>query len=132
MAVDRIALTDEQLYALLTDRLDGTGPCQVQEDVPLAALAGSEVLHNARALMVELANGGATLTAKGSFTRKLVATLMERFRCDARELAMVRSVCKVVNESDFLPAQYLHALFRVAGLGRKRKATLVLTRLGHE
>jgi hypothetical protein len=31
-----------------------------------------------------------------------------------------------------LPAQYLHALFRIAGLGRKRKATLALTRLGHE
>ncbi len=125
-------LTDEQLYALLTDRLDGTGPCQVQENVPIAALAGSDVLHNARILMAELANGGGRLTATGNLTRKFVATLMERFRCDPQDLAAIREVCKVVNESDFLPAQYLHALFRIAGLGRKRKATLGLTRLGHE
>jgi hypothetical protein len=76
------------------DRLDGTGPCQVQEDVPIAELAGSDVLQNARILMAELANGRGKLTATGNFTRSFVATLMERFRCDAGDLAAIREVCR--------------------------------------
>ncbi len=125
-----VALTREQFYALVDDRLDGTGPCTVGEDVPLAALTATSVVPNARILMAELAESGARLTARGNLNRKLVETLVERFRWQGYETADMRAVCKTINEHDFTPANYVHVVLKLAGLARKKKGVLELTRKG--
>ncbi|MDA1100747.1 MAG: hypothetical protein O2967_17385 [Proteobacteria bacterium] len=130
MTAGIVKLTERQFLAFIDDRLDGTGPCAVAEEVPLAALATTDVVPNARVLMAMLADGGGKLTAKGNFNRKLVETLMERFQWRGCDTAAVRGAYKAVNEHDFVPAMYLHAIFKLAGLARRRKGTLELTRKG--
>lgn len=131
MTAGIIKLTEQQFYALIEDRLDGAGPCRVREDLPFAALADTNVLPNARILMTELEGNETRLTAKGNLNRKLVQKLMERFRWDGRDGAEIRSVRTNVNEHDFPPAMYLHAVLRLAGLVRSEKGVLKLTRKGH-
>src|SRR5712691_1752579 len=125
-----IKLTEQQFCAFVEDRLDGSGPCRVQEDLAFAALAGTTVLPNARLFMMALDGSGTKLTARGNLNRKFVEMLLDRLQwqgCDAAEL---RSVCNTVNEQDFIPAMYLHAVFRLAGLVRSEKGLLKLTRKG--
>jgi len=130
MTAGIVRLTERQAQAFLEDRLDGTGPCTVKEDVPLSALGASIVLPNARLMMTSLLDGGAKLTARGNLNRKLVASLVERFRWPGYGADGLRDACKVVNEHDFVPAMYLHAVLRLSGLARRRKGVLELTRNG--
>ena len=130
MSTGIVELTEEQFYAFVDDRLDGSGPCTVTEDVPLAALAATSVVPNARLLMTELADGGARLTARGNLNRKLVETLVERFRWQGYDAAEAWAVSKTINEHDFTPAMYLHAVLKLAGLARRNKGFLGLTRKG--
>ena len=130
MTAGIVKLTEQQFYAFVEDRLDGAGPCRVQEDLPFAALAGTSVLPNARILMTALDGSGTKLTEKGNLNRRLVETLMERFRWNGYDAAEIRSFSKAVNEHDFPPAMYLHAVFRLAGLVRSQHGLLKLTRKG--
>jgi len=130
MTAGIIELTKQQFHAFMADRLDGKGPCRVQEDLPFTALANTTVLPNARRFIEALGHGGAKLTARGNLNRKFVETLLDRFQWSDYEAADIRSVCKVVNEQDFPPAQYLHGLFRLAGLAHVKKGVLELTRKG--
>jgi len=125
-----IALSGQQVRDFLADSLDGTGPCRVADSLPWTALAATSVVPGARLLMEELAGGGARLTAKGNLSRKLVETLMDRSRWPGRDPAEIRSICKVINEQDFGPAMYLHAILKVAGLARRSAGCLKLTRKG--
>lgn len=114
-----VKLTERQFYAFVEDRLDGVGPCRVQEDLAFAALAGTPVLPNARLFMMALDGIDTKLTARRNLNRKFVETLLDRLQwqgCDANE---IRAVCNTVNEQDFVPAMYLHAVFRLAGLVRR-------------
>jgi hypothetical protein len=134
MTAGIIQLTQSQFYAFIEDRLDGHGPCQVQEDLPLGALAGTTVLPNARLFMTALEDCGAKLTARGNLNRKFVDTLLDRLQWPDDPATEIREVCKVVNEQDFAPAAYLHAVLRLAGLiragrgqvKRARKAEMLL------
>src|SRR6266705_7001302 len=128
MTAGIVNLTQKQFYAFASDRLDGKGPCRVQEDLPFTILADTTVLPNARRFLEALDDGGAKLTARGNLNRKFMETLLERLQWPGYEEADIRSVCKVVNEHDFPPALYLHALFRIAGLARRQKGVLELTR----
>lgn len=130
MTAGIVEITGQQFRAFMTDRLDGKGPCRVQEDLPFAALADTTVLPNARRFLEALDSGGGKLTARGNLNRKLVEALLDQFQWPGYEPADIRSVCKVVNEQDFPPAMYLHALFRLAGLARQQKGVLELTRKG--
>jgi len=130
MTAGIIRLTEQQFFAFVEDRLDGVGPCRVQEDLPLAALAGTSVLPNARRFLMALDGSGTKLTASGYLNRKFVETLMDRFHWPDCDPAEIRAVCKVVNEQDFTPALYLHAVFRLAGLVRKERGVLKVTRKG--
>ena len=78
MTASIIRLTQSQLYAFIGDRLDGHGPCQVQEGLPSSALSDSTVLPNARVFMTALKDGGAKLTARGNLNRKFVEVLLDR------------------------------------------------------
>ncbi len=132
MTAGIIKLTQRQFHAFLEDKLDGTGPCRLQEDMAFVTLAGTRVLPNARIFMMALDQGGAKLTTKGHLSRKFVETLLDQFRWQDRDANEIRAICKVVNEHDFTPAMYLHALFRVAGLVRPEKGMLKLTRKGRK
>jgi hypothetical protein len=127
-----VQLTPRQLSAFLDDDLDGTGPCRVREDLALDDLAGTDVLPNARILLAELERGRAKLTGKGRLNREFVAILMERFQWRDLDPAGVRAVSKVVNEGDFPPARYLHAVLKLSGLVRRDKGYLVTTRKGRD
>jgi hypothetical protein len=125
-----VKLTEQQFYAFVEDKLDGVGPCRVQEDLALAVLAGTAVLPNARIFMTALDGGGAKLTARGNLNRKFVELLLDRLQWQGCDAAEVRSVCNTVNEHDFTPAMYLHTVLRLAGLVRSEKGLLKLTRKG--
>lgn len=130
MTAGVVRLTEPQFFAFVADRLDGAGPCRVQEDLPLAALADTVVLPNARLFMMALDDRAASLTAKGNLNRNFVETLLQRLCWRGYDAAEIRSVCKTVNEHDFVPAMYLHAVLRLAGLVRSNKGLLTLTRKG--
>lgn len=130
MTAGIIKLTEQQFRAFVQDRFDGVGPCRVQEDLPFAALAATTVLPNARLFMMALDDGGTRLTARGNLNRKFVELLLDRLQWDGSDAADIRSVCNRVNEQDFAPAMYLHAVFRLAGLVRRDKGLLKLTRKG--
>ena len=130
MTAGIIKLTEQQFYAFVKDRLDGVGPCSVREDLPFAMLANTCVLPNARLFMMALDDSGTKLTARGNLNRKFVEMLLERLQWQGCDPAEIRAVCKTVNEQDFTPAMYLHAVFRLAGLVRKEKGLLKLTKKG--
>jgi hypothetical protein len=130
MGISVVRLTKEQLLALVEDRLDGSGPCRIRDELPFTALAATSVVPNARIMMMELNGGGTQLTAKGNLNRRFVATLMARLKWPGYDVAEARSVRKAINEHDFVPAMYLHAVLRLAGLVRKEKGRLELTRKG--
>ena len=130
MSAGIIKLTEQQFFAFVDDRLDGAGPCRVQEDLPFAALADTTSLPNARLFMMALGEGGTKLTARGHLNRKFVELLLDRLQWQGCDAAEIRSVCKTVNEQDFVPAMYLHAVFRLARLVRSEKGLLEPTRMG--
>jgi len=130
MTIGTVRLSEGQLYAFVADRLDGAGPCRLNEDLPAADIAATSVVPNARILMAELDGGGAKLTVKGNLNRKLVESLVDRFRWLGMDGGRIREVCKVINECDYIPAMYLHAVLTLAGLARKEKGLLRLTRKG--
>jgi hypothetical protein len=130
MTAGIVELTQQQFRAFVLDRLDGNGPCRVGEDLAFAALADTSVVPNARLFMAALNGSGARLTEKGNLNRKFVEMLLDRLRWQGSHAAEIRAVCKVVNEHDFAPAMYLHAIFRLAGLVRREKGLLKLTKKG--
>ena len=130
MTAGIIKLTEQQFYAFVEDRLDSVGLCRVQEDLPLAALADTSVLPNARLFMMALEDSGTKLTTRGNLNRKFVEMLLDRLHWRGCDAAEIRSVCNTINEQDFTPAMYLHAVFRLAGLVHREKGLLKLTRKG--
>ncbi|TNC95162.1 MAG: hypothetical protein FD119_2583 [Stygiobacter sp.] len=125
-----VKLTEEQAHALVHDDLDGDGPCQMNEALSLTDLAATSVVPNARILMAELDGKGAKLTAKGNLNRKLVESLVDRFQWQGYDPGYVRQLNKVVNEDDYTPALYLHAVLKLGGLARTEKGFLKLTKKG--
>lgn len=130
MTAGIIKLTEQQFYAFVEDRLDGSGPCRLREDLPFSALADTSVLPGARLFILALDGKDAKLTAKGNLNRKLVEMLVDRLQWHGRDATEIRSVCNVINEQDFTPAMYLHAVFRLAGLARSQRGVLKLTKNG--
>ena len=82
MTAGIVELTEQQFYAFVEDRLDGSGPCRVREDLPFSALADSNVFPNARLLMLMLDGNDTKLTAKGNLNRKAVEMLVDRLQWD--------------------------------------------------
>lgn len=130
MTAGIIALSRQQVGALLEDELDGTGPCQLVDSLGWAELRATSVVPGARLLMAEMAAGGIRLTAKGKLNRKSVEMLVDNSRWHGRDSDELRAICKVVNEQDFAPAMYLRAMFKLAGLARRERGVLKLTRKG--
>jgi hypothetical protein len=129
MTAGIVKLTERQFRALVDDRLDGLGPCRIHEDLGFADLAGTTVLTNARLFLQVLDGNEAKLTAKGNLNRKFVELLLDSLQWQGCDAAEIRAVYKTVNEQDFTPAMYLHAVFRLAGLVRSEKGRLKLTKV---
>lgn len=125
-----VKLTEQQASALIHDDLDGTGPCVLNEALTIDDLAATSVVPNARILMAELDGAGAKLTAKGNLNRKLVEFLVDRFRWQGYPAERIRDMNKVVNEEDYTPALYLHAVLKLGGMARTEKGFLKLTKKG--
>lgn len=130
MDADVIGISGRRLHAFLEDRLDGRGPCRVQEDLKFSLLAGSSVVPNARLFMAALDGGGTKLTPKANLNRKFVEMLLDRLQWHDCGAAEIRAVCKTINEHDFAPAIYLHAVSRLVGIVRSENGLLKLTKKG--
>lgn len=94
MTAGIIKLTEQQFYAFVEDRLDGSGPCRVQEDLAFAVLANTSVVPNARLFMMALDDSGAKLTAAENLNRKFVGLLLDRLQWQGCDAVEIRSVCK--------------------------------------
>jgi len=125
-----VKLTEQQASTLVHDDLDGAGPCSMGETLSLDDLAATSVVPNARILMARLDGVGAKLTAKGNLNRKLVESLVDRFQWQGYPAERIRDMNKVVNEDDYNPALYLHAVLKLGGLVRAEKGFLKLTKKG--
>jgi hypothetical protein len=125
-------LEPEGLRALLST--DGRLPRAIRVDATArpAEVATVPVVSTAR-LMIEraVANGGLKLTAGGALSRADTGALFDATAWPDFPQDEVRSVCKVINETDALPIHFTRLLLQLAGLLRRRKG-LVATRLGKE
>jgi len=129
--VTTVRLTSEQVYALLDADWLAEGPVRLNTALTLDDLSGSLVLDHARLVMEHLeVDGGVKLTATRAFNRKFVARMVEDFRWPGYEPERVWRLNKVLNEADFMPLDFLHAILDVAGLARKVKGTLRATKKG--
>jgi hypothetical protein len=107
------------------------GPIRLNESLSLSDLSGSLVLNHARLVMEHMAaDKGVKLTTTGNFSRKFVEQMVQDFRWPGFEPDIVWRLNKVLNEADYAPLDFLHALIDLAGLGRKYKGTFRLSRLG--
>jgi len=126
-----IRLRHYQVMALLDADWRADGPIRLNETLSLSELSGCLVLNHARLVMREMAaDKGVKLTATGNFNRKFVARMVQEFRWPGYGPERVWHLNKVLNEPDFLPLDFLHALLDIARLGRKYRGTFRLTRLG--
>lgn len=117
--------------ALLDTDWRTDGPIRLNESLSLSELSGSLVLGHARRVMRDMAaDTGVKLTATGNFSRRFVERMVQEFRWPGYQPEEVWRLNKVLNELDFTPLHFLHALIDVAGLGRKYKGTFRLTRSG--
>lgn len=127
-----LRLTNRQTWALLeADWLADDGPVRLSNALALDDLSRSLVLAHARIVMAcAEAEDGLKLTAAGNFQRRFVERMVDEFCWPDYESETIWRVNKVINEQDFLPLHFLHALLSVARLGRKTKGVFRLTRLG--
>ena len=130
MSEGYVQLSEQQFYAFLDDRLDGGGPCRLNETLRPDEIAITSVVPNARILMAELDRGDIKLTVKGNLNRKLVELLVDRCHWSGIDIAEIRAVNRVVNEFDYMPAMYLHAVLKLAGVARTERGFLKLTKKG--
>ena len=97
------------------------GPIRLNESLSLSDLSGCLVLNHARLVMEHMAaNKGVKLTTTGNFNRKFVEQMVRDFRWPGFEPDVIWRYNKVLNEPDYVPLYFLHALIDVAGLGRKQ------------
>jgi hypothetical protein len=126
-----IRLTQDQIMNLLEADWFSDGPIRLNESLSLSDLSGCLVLKHARCVMEHMAaDKGVKLTATGNFNRSFVEQMVQDFRWPGLEPDVVWRHNKVLNEPDYVPLYFLHALIDVAGLGRKYKGTFRLSRLG--
>jgi hypothetical protein len=107
---------------------------QLNESLPLAALEASSTFHNARLLLEILdARGEVRTTPKGNLPRVVVYEFYERMIWPpdilGRDWLADR---KIINEDDIFPLHIVHILLDLAGLIKRRKGVITLTRRGQE
>lgn len=107
------------------------GPIRLNQSLSLSDLSGCLVLNHARLVLEHMAaDTGIKLTNTGNFSRKFVEQMVQEFRWPGFESEVIWRLNKVLNEPDYAPLDFLHAVIDLAGLGRKYKGTFRLNRLG--
>ena len=126
------SLLDPRDFDLLSpptsrDRL----PIQFANDFTPAEIQQSLIARNMLVLLRAAADGpGLKLTATGNLSRTVVAAMIERFNWPEQENWMMPLYHKIFNEPDFLPLHLIHGIARAAGLLRKHKGSMLITRAG--
>jgi hypothetical protein len=109
------------------------GPTLLNENLKIEDLSVSLVLHHAQLVLKAIVSaGGAPLTQKGSLTRKFTEEMIQAFNWPKYEEKTLKKYCKVINEQDFLPLHFIHILLRSAGIIRKYKKKVIITKSGKE
>ena len=122
-----IHLSPDQILPLVNAEWLGNGPIRLNPNLTLENFPGSLVFTHARLVLTRMdADGGIALTATGNFNRKFIARMVDEFSWPGYEPEVVWRFNKVVNEPDFPPLNFLHAILDLARLGRKYKGKILL------
>lgn len=123
-----------QVQLLLQSGWSGSnGAMQCNQNLSLPQLKGAILFNNTRALLaVILKADGVKLTQKGNLSRSFVRDLLDVLEISKDTRDRLFRVCKVINEIDCFEIHIPNILLNLAGLVRKYKGTLKITRKGRE
>lgn len=108
-------------------------PIRLEPNLSFEQVAQTQFFRNVRVFLQAVDEWeGAPTTARGNLTRAFVEHMLERLVLKPDYLAMMRRVCKVINESDVWPLHIARVVCEVGKLVRKYKKRFVLTRKGRE
>jgi len=108
-------------------------PIRLEPNLSFEQVGQTQFFHNVRAFLQAVDEWkGAPTTAKGNLTRAFVEHMLERLSLKPDYLAMMRQVCKVINESDVWALHIARVVCYIGKLVRKHKKHFVLTRKARE
>jgi len=108
-------------------------PIRLEPNLSFEQVGHTQFLHDVRAFLQAVEEWeGAPTTAAGNLTRAFVEHMLERLSLKPGYLAMMRQVCKVINESDIWALHIARVVCQIGKLLRKYKKRFVLTRKARE
>jgi hypothetical protein len=120
-------LDPKSFEALYLQSQPDDGPLRLGNDVSPEV---SPIVRNALLLLHKASSGpGLKLTETGNLARRVVAEMIDLLPWPGFDKEMQFSVCKVINETDYLPLLFLHELLRTAKLARRHRGFLKPSRL---
>jgi len=125
-------MLDFASYVVLRQEpLPGNEAIRLVPNLTVADLAGSAVAQTARMMLQRAVDaGGLKLTATGNLSRAVIGEMIEVVEWPDFDKAQLFKFNKVINEPDFLPVHFAWLLLQETKLLRRRRDTLVPTRLG--
>jgi hypothetical protein len=124
-------LSPDDLAQLLYGDWNGSGPLRLVRDLPLSVVEVSPWFVVARLLMQIIeGDGPVKLTPAGNLPKAVVRRLVESVLGEARREHWREQGLERVKERDLLVIHVPRVLLDVAGLVRRRKGTLILTKEG--
>ncbi len=120
-----------ELHVLFSNDWSPDSPgLRLRGDIPADLLNESEVLHNARAMLQVLADGGTKATTAGNLNRAFVGDMLMSMRFRQGYLEELRRFNKVINEQDAWLVHDLRVVLELAHLVRKIKGRFHVTKRG--
>lgn len=95
-------------------------------------LENAPLFFHAHLFLSFIASEKVRLTVKGNLNRKCVESMLDQFQWPEHDAKKYREFNKVMNEEDFFPLHLVHIIVKIAGLVRKYKGNLVITKKGTE
>lgn len=124
-----ILLDPRSFEALYLQSRPDNGPVRLAKDI---SPDSSPIVRNTLLLLHRASSSpGLKLTQTGNLARSVVAEMIDLLAWPSFDKEMQFSVCKVINETDYLPLFFLHSLLRVAKLVRRHRGFLKPSRLAH-
>jgi hypothetical protein len=112
---------------------DPDGVLRLSEDLALADIEGVPFFYTSRLLLTAIHEmGGARLTTAGNLQRALVREMLERGHWHDDWVKDLLSTNKVINEEDVFELHVAKIVCRLAGLLRKYRGSMQVTRRGRE
>lgn len=120
-----------RLSALCGEPGRDPGVVRLASDLSEAEAAVSETATNVVKLVrCAAASGGLKLTATGNLARAVVIELCAALEWRDDNLRIIFEISKAVNEGDFPPLHFVRIVAQEAGLLRKLRGKLIVTKLG--